>query len=193
MGELEQSCKKLIIKIYSSCPQKCEGVCELKNKKGYAKAIWVDTKIPLQSGARNQEIRYKGCDERKKKERLSMECKKREKHAMAMDKHKKMQCWVMLKRLMVGRDAWIFKKSDLGVHKNLKKKKTMSLHDIESKLKRLEYSKVDEFEDDMVSVFSYPLGYPPRSEIHKIATRITQSFELTWKTMKKRWIVEENL
>ncbi|XP_068498532.1 uncharacterized protein [Phaseolus vulgaris] len=126
MGELEQSCKKLVIKIYSSCPQKCEGVCELKNKKGYAKTIWVDTKIPLQSGARNQEIRYKGCDERKKKERLRMECKKREKHAMAMDKHKKMQCWAMLKRLMVGRDAWIFKKSDLVVHKNVKKK-TMSL------------------------------------------------------------------
>jgi len=110
-----------------------------------------------------------------------------------MDKHKKMQCWAMLKRLMVGRDAWIFKKSDLVIHKNVKKKKTMSLRDIESKLKKLEYSKVDEFADDMVSVFSYPLGYPPRSEIHKIATRITQSFELTWKTMKKRWIVEENL
>jgi len=97
----------------------------------------------------------------------------------------------MLKHLMVGRDAWIFKKSDLGDHKNMKKK-TMTLQDIESKLKRLEYSKVDEFADDMMSVFSYPLGYPPRSEIHKIATRITQTFELTWKTMKKRQIVDEN-
>ncbi|KAK7342165.1 hypothetical protein VNO80_25108 [Phaseolus coccineus] len=65
--------------------------------------------------------------------------------------------------------------------------------DIESKLKRLKYSKVDEFVDDMASVFFYPLGYPPRSEIHKIATTITQTFELTWKTMKKRWIGEENL
>ncbi|KAL9277324.1 hypothetical protein ACSQ67_025128 [Phaseolus vulgaris] len=61
----------------------------------------------------------------------------------------------MLKHLMVGRDAWIFKKSDLGDHKNMKKK-TMTLQDIESKLKRLEYSKVDEFVDDMMSVFSYP-------------------------------------
>ncbi|KAK7342262.1 hypothetical protein VNO80_25208 [Phaseolus coccineus] len=87
---------------------------------------------------------------------------------------------------MVGRDAWIFKKNDFGDHKNMKKNKTMSLQDIESKLKILEYSKVDEFADDMMSVFSYPLGYPPISEIHKIAKRIIKTFEFAWKTMKKR-------
>ena len=66
----------------------------------------------------------------------------------------------------------------------------MNLWDIEWKLKKLEYSKVDEFANDMRIMFSYLLGYPQRSEIHKIAIQITQAFELSWKTMKKKWMLQ---
>ncbi|XP_047170209.1 transcription factor GTE12-like [Vigna umbellata] len=181
MEETQQSRKKLIIKIYSSRPKNREGVRELKNKKGYyAEAIWIDVKSASKSGESNENMK------RKKKEMVQKEWKKEkvENAMMRMDSCKKMQCWTMMKRLMVGRHAWVLKKNEQN-------KKVMSLKDIELKLKRLEYSKVDDFAYDMRNVFSYPLGYPPKSEIHKIAREITHDFELKWKTMKKKWILEK--
>jgi len=61
----------------------------------------------------------------------------------------------------------------------------MSLRDIKLKFKILEYSKVDNFTNDMRKVFSYPFGYPPKSEVHKITRKISQSFEFKWKIMKR--------
>ncbi|KAL2328097.1 hypothetical protein Fmac_021524 [Flemingia macrophylla] len=83
-----------------------------------------------------------------------------------MDRCKKMQCWAILKRLMI------------------KKDKINGLEDIESNLKKSKYSKVDEFADDTRLVFSYALQYPPRSEIYKTARRIKDTFELHWKNFK---------
>ncbi|KAG2384276.1 hypothetical protein LR48_Vigan10g213900 [Vigna angularis] len=190
MEETQQSRKKLIIKIYSSRPKNREGVCELKNKKGYyAEAIWIDVKSASKACESNENIRYDDRGKRKKKEMVQKEWKKRERNqkvenAMRMDSCKKMQCWTMMKRLMVGRHAWVLKKNEQN-------KKVMSLKDIELKLKRLEYSEVDDFAYDMRNVFSYPLGYPPKSEIHKIARQISHDFQLKWKTMKKKWILEK--
>jgi len=176
MEEAQQSQKKLIIKIYSSRPENHEGVSELKNKKRYyAKAIWIDVKNTSKSCESNQKIRHEECDKRKDKEMLQKEWNKREKKrkvedVMRMNRCKRMQCWMTMKRLMVGKYAWIFKKNDQN-------KKITSLQDIELKMKRLEYSKVDDFADDMKNVFSYPLGYPPKNEVHKIQ-EISQAFEL---------------
>lgn len=182
IGESKQPRKKLVIKIYSSRPKKCEGVCELKNKKGYyAEAIWINVKDPST---------VKQCDKKKSLKRLK-EKKLEVELAMIMDRCKRMQCWVMMKRLMVGKDAWIFKKIDLNKNKSTKNEKITSLSEIESKLKSLKYSKVDEFASDIKIMFSYLLGYPPRSEIHKIVRRINESFELTWKIIQKKWILQE--
>ncbi|WVZ07641.1 hypothetical protein V8G54_020987 [Vigna mungo] len=153
---------------------------ELKWKK----AIWIDVNSASKSCERNEKIRYDDCDKGTDKEMVQKEWKKRERkqkieNAMRMDRSKRMQCWTMMKRLMVGRDAWVLKKNEQN-------KKIMSLRDIELKLKRLEYSKVDDFQNDMRNVFSYPLGYPPKSEIHKVAREISQAFELNWK--KAIWI-----
>ena len=110
--------KKLIIKIYSSCPENREGVCELKNKmKYYAKTIWVDVKNTSKSCESDQKIRYEKCDKRKDTKMLKKEWKKRDnkqkiKDAMRMDNYKKMQCWTIMKHLMVRRYAWVFKKND---------------------------------------------------------------------------------
>ncbi|KAF1866321.1 hypothetical protein Lal_00024326 [Lupinus albus] len=45
------------------------------------------------------------------------ECKlkKEEKNAKVMDHCKKMQCWVILKHLMTGRDSWVFKEPMMGL------------------------------------------------------------------------------
>ena len=96
MEETQQSRKKLIIKIYSSCPENNEGVCELKNKKRYyAKAIWVDVKNASKSCESNQKVGYEECDKTKDKEIMQKEWKKREKKqkvevAMRMDNCKRM-------------------------------------------------------------------------------------------------------
>ncbi|KAL2328069.1 hypothetical protein Fmac_021496 [Flemingia macrophylla] len=101
-----------------------------------------------------------------------------------MDRCKKMQCWVILKRLMVRRDVWALKQPILDNKSRSRKTRLMCLEDIESNLKKSKYSKVDEFVDDMRLVFSYALQYPPRSEIYKTARRISDTFELHWKNFK---------
>ncbi|KAK7338883.1 hypothetical protein VNO77_19517 [Canavalia gladiata] len=113
----------------------------------------------------------------------------KEKHIVIMDRCKKMQCWVMLKRLMVGRDRWAFKQPLLD-DPNCKLK-PIGLKDIESKLNKWVYLEPDEFANDIRLVFSYALQYPPRSEVHRVASRLGESFELNWKTLKKKWILED--
>ncbi|KAL2328103.1 hypothetical protein Fmac_021530 [Flemingia macrophylla] len=101
-----------------------------------------------------------------------------------MDRCKKMQCWAILKRLMVRRDVWALKQPILDNKSRSRKTRLMCLEDIESNLKKSKYSKVDEFADDTRLVFSYALQYPPRSEIYKTARRIKDTFELHWKNFK---------
>ncbi|XP_028215142.1 uncharacterized protein LOC114397249 [Glycine soja] len=192
-------------------------VCELKNKKGYyAMTMWVNTENPSESCVTDSRISRtematwvntknpsEVCESKKKKQdTVRVECKNREKkkrkveHVMTMDRWKKMQCWAMLKRLMVGRDAWALQKDVLHpkifyvLDKSEAMKKPKGLEDIEAKLKNSDYSEAYEFVDDVRLVLSYALQYPPRSEVHRTATRITEGFEVNWKTMKEKWMRE---
>nr|KYP31368.1 hypothetical protein KK1_048364 [Cajanus cajan] len=105
-----------------------------------------------------------------------------------MDRCKKLECWVILKRLMVGRDGWALKQPLVDDKSRSSNKEKMSLENIESNLKKLKYSKVDEFANDMRLVISYALQYPSRSEVHKSARRIKDTFELSWKTYNHKWV-----
>ncbi|RDY01266.1 Transcription factor GTE12, partial [Mucuna pruriens] len=166
--------------------------CELKNKKGYfAVAMWVNAENPPKScgvDSRKSTTEFDGCKMKDKNEGLhSVECKKREEKGKVMmdkkeeakgkgtmDRCKKMQCWAILKRLMVGRDGWALKQPLLDNSKSIKE----CLGDIESKLKKFKYSKVDEFSHDIRLVFSYALQYPPRNECHRTLMRIRDTFEM---------------
>ncbi|KAK7405477.1 hypothetical protein VNO78_06810 [Psophocarpus tetragonolobus] len=105
-----------------------------------------------------------------------------------MERCKKMQCCAMLKRLMVGRNAWVFKNDILD---RKAKRNPKCLENIESKLKKHSYSETREFADDMRIVFSHALKYPPTSEVHRTARRISESFERGWKSMKNKWMHEQ--
>ncbi|XP_061350915.1 transcription factor GTE12-like [Gastrolobium bilobum] len=122
------------------------------------------------------------------------ECKKEKKQSI--DRYKKMQCWVILKRLKEGRDAWAFKEAlDVKVLEFNDNPESVSnsigLKDIEVKLNHYLYYKPKEFAEDMRLAISYALLYPWRSEIHMIARRVSEKFETDWKSLKKKWILEE--
>ncbi|XP_057443423.1 transcription factor GTE12-like [Lotus japonicus] len=119
-----------------------------------------------------------------------------------MDRYRKMQCWVILKRFIIGRDGWAFKHplhvddisdSDALKNKNNKKKKPIGLVDIETRLSKGFYSEPEQFADDIRLVFSHAmLYYPhPRNEIHRIARRLSENFEVTWKSLKDKWTCED--
>ncbi|XP_061361205.1 transcription factor GTE12-like [Gastrolobium bilobum] len=130
-------------------------------------------------------------------ENVGAECKKeKKKRAYNMDRNNKMQCWVILKRLIVGRDGWAFKQPlDVKVFEFLDNlevvSKPIGLKDIECRLNNCLYYKPEEFADDMRLVFTNALIYPSRSEIHMIAMRVSGNFESSWKYLKKKWILEE--
>ncbi|XP_061356851.1 transcription factor GTE12-like [Gastrolobium bilobum] len=127
----------------------------------------------------------------------ALECKKdKNPRADNMDRYKMMQCQVILKRLMVGRDDWAFKQPlHVKVLEFLDNPEAASkptcLKDIEFILNKRLYTATEEFANDMRLVFSYALLYPSRSEIHKIAMRVSDNFESSWKSLKKKWIHEE--
>ncbi|OIW07580.1 hypothetical protein TanjilG_08467 [Lupinus angustifolius] len=153
-----------------------------------------------------------GCKLKKKK--------KEEKKERVMDHCKKMQCWVILKRLMTGRDSWVFKQPMMGLkildnnnnnsivdhyHEsksvskpsiksevvcNKTSMKPNSLKDIESKLRKLVYTDADEFAEDIRVIFSYGFLHPPRNDIYKITSRLSEAFELTWKSLKEKWLIK---
>ncbi|WJX81781.1 hypothetical protein P8452_64623 [Trifolium repens] len=110
-----------------------------------------------------------------------------------------MQCWVILKRMLEGRDGWALKypldhKYLEGLSKsnrleNKSKLKAIGLKDIETKLKL--YSTPEEFADDMRFVFSQGLLYPTRDVVHKIAMKFSETFENKWTSLKKEWTLEE--
>ncbi|RYQ88109.1 hypothetical protein Ahy_B09g095513 isoform A [Arachis hypogaea] len=115
-----------------------------------------------------------------------------------MDRYQKMQCWVILKRFMVGRDGWAFNKTldpkKLGILGNKCESvllKPIGFEDIESKLHKFVYSGPDEFANDMRLLFSYGFMYPQRDQIHRVARRFSESFEITWKALTEKWSTEE--
>jgi hypothetical protein len=122
--------------------------------------------------------------------------KKEEKKKKPMEHYKKMQCWVIVKRMIEGRDGWALK-APLDIkflkggleNKSKVKKKAIGLKDIESKLKS--YSSPDEFADDMRFVFYHGLCYPCRDDVYRIAARLSDTFEHKWKVLKKEWALEE--
>jgi len=125
---------------------------------------------------------------------------KKEENKKSMEHYKKMQCWVILKKMIEGRDGWALKHPlDLKVLEGLSKsnclenksklKANMGLKDIEAKLGL--YSTPDEFADDVRLVFSHGLLYPWKDDVHKAAKRLSDAFENRWKSLKKEWILEE--
>ncbi|GAU31553.1 hypothetical protein TSUD_333290 [Trifolium subterraneum] len=120
---------------------------------------------------------------------------KEEKRKKAMEHYKRMQCWVIVKRMIEGRDGWALKAPlDImflkrGLENKSKVKKTIGLKDIEGKLKS--YSSPDEFADDMRFVLNHGLCYPRGDDVYRIAGRLSDTFEYKWKVLKKEWALEE--
>jgi hypothetical protein len=127
----------------------------------------------------------------KKKNDGNGETVRAEKKKKPMEHYKRMQCWVIVKRMIEGRDGWALKAPlDIKFLKGgLEKKKAIGLKDIESKLKS--YSSPDEFADDMRFVFYHGLCYPCRDDVYRIAARLSDTFEHKWKVLKKEWALEE--
>ncbi|PNY00522.1 transcription factor GTE12-like protein [Trifolium pratense] len=112
-----------------------------------------------------------------------------------MEQYKRMQCWVILKRMIEGKDGWALKhpldpKYLNGLEKNIESKvKPIGLKNIEAKLKS--YSTPNEFAHDMRLVFSHGMLYPPSDDVYKIAKRFSDIFENKWKTLKIEWGFED--
>ncbi|MED6207674.1 hypothetical protein PIB30_037976 [Stylosanthes scabra] len=48
-----------------------------------------------------------------------------------------------------------------------------------------------EFSKDLRLLFSYGLMYPQRNDIHKVARKFSETFEINWKALKKKWLMKE--
>ncbi|KAL4304849.1 hypothetical protein AHAS_Ahas16G0019400 [Arachis hypogaea] len=116
-----------------------------------------------------------------------------------MDRYQKIQCWMILKRFMVGRDGWAFNKTldpkKLGILGNncesVLLMKPIGFEEIELKQHKFVYSGPNEFADDMRLLFSYGFMYPQRDQIHRVARKFNESFEITWKALTEKWSTEE--
>ncbi|WJX89317.1 hypothetical protein P8452_71326 [Trifolium repens] len=99
-----------------------------------------------------------------------------------MEQYKRMQCEVILKRMIEGRDGWALKhplyhKYLNGLEKNDSKVMPSCLRDIEAKLKS--YSTPNDFAEDMRFVFYHGMLYPTKNDVNK------------WKTLKIEWGFED--
>ncbi|XP_058775097.1 transcription factor GTE9-like [Vicia villosa] len=104
---------------------------------------------------------------------------------------KRRQCWLILKRMLAGRDGWDLKDPPAMESKSLEKKsKAIGLKEIERKMRL--YATPDEFARDMRLVFSNAmLMSPPRNHIYQIAKKFSYNFELKWKSLKDEWELED--
>ncbi|KAL5079902.1 hypothetical protein RYX36_008323 [Vicia faba] len=101
---------------------------------------------------------------------------------------KRRECWLILKRMLVGRDGWDLK--DPPMRAMVDKSKAIGLKEIERKMRL--YATPDEFASDMRLVFSNAmLMYPPRHHIHQIAIKFSDNFEHKWKSLKATWKLED--
>ncbi|CAL0302748.1 unnamed protein product [Lupinus luteus] len=70
--------------------------------------------VVKEKGRVGARISRSGCEEKCKLKNNKKE-EKKERVLQKMDHCKKMQCWVILKRLMTGRDSWVFKQPMMGL------------------------------------------------------------------------------
>ncbi|XLS96284.1 hypothetical protein HN51_039019 [Arachis hypogaea] len=70
-------------------------------------------------------------------------------------------------------------------------KKPIGFEEIESKQHKFSYSRPDEFANDMRLLFSYGLMYPQKDQIHRVARKFNESFEITWKALMEKWSTEK--
>jgi hypothetical protein len=207
----QQPRKRLIIKLsYGS--KKDDGSCSMDDdsqgnkkrrlEKPIVSCYWLDENQPLQKkdnkNIKNQ-LSVSAKDHSKKNDgngETELMVKKEEKKKKPMEHYKRMQCWVIVKRMIEGRDGWALK-APLDIkflkggleNKSKVKKKAIGLKDIEGKLKS--YSSPDEFADDMRFVFDHGLCYPRGDDVYRIAARLSDTFEHKWKVLKKEWEREE--
>ncbi|KAL5076094.1 hypothetical protein RYX36_015078 [Vicia faba] len=101
---------------------------------------------------------------------------------------KRRGCWLILKRMLVGRDGWDLK--DPPTRAMVDKSKAIGLNEIERKLRL--YATPDEFASHMRLVFSNAMQlYPPRNHIYQIAKKFSHNFEHRWKSLKDEWKLED--
>ncbi|KAK2417305.1 hypothetical protein P8452_61843 [Trifolium repens] len=213
----QQPRKRLIIKLsYGS--KKDDGSCTMvddsqgNRKRRLDKPIvscyWLDANQPLQKKDNKNQLSVSATDgaaaqhtkDHSKKNDgnggTELMVKKEEKKKKPMEHYKRMQCWVIVKRMIEGKDGWALK-SPLDIkflkggleNKSKVNKKAIGLKDIEGKLKS--YSSPDEFADDMRFVFDHGLCYPRGDDVYRIAARLSDTFEHKWKVLKKEWEREE--
>ncbi|MED6138234.1 hypothetical protein PIB30_072321 [Stylosanthes scabra] len=104
-----------------------------------------------------------------------------------MDRFKKMQCSVVLKRLLVHPDGVHFKKA-----KALASKPSMDLESVQLKLWKDLYTRTDQISADIRTVFhNAMLCYPFRHEIHRAAATLSEVFETKWKDLEGMWVAEK--
>lgn len=105
-----------------------------------------------------------------------------------MDCVTRRQCWLILKRMLAGRDGWDLKDPPAMVDNS--ESKAIGLKEIERKLRL--YATPYEFASDMRLVFSNAMQmYPPRNHIYQIAKKFSYNFELKWKSLKDEWELED--
>ncbi|KAL5074570.1 hypothetical protein RYX36_013554 [Vicia faba] len=106
----------------------------------------------------------------------------------AMECVKRRECWLILKRMLVGRDGWDLK--DPPTRAMVDKSKVIGLNEIEREMRL--YATPDDFASDMRLVFSNAMQmYPPRHHIHQIAKKFSDNFEHKWKPLKDIWKLED--
>ncbi|XLS77170.1 hypothetical protein HN51_061395 [Arachis hypogaea] len=116
---------------------------------------------------------------------------KKKRSSSGMDRFKKMQCSVTLRRLLVHPDGVYFKKGKASrIHDD--SKPSMDLESVQSKLRNDLYKKTDQFASDIRTVFRNAMSwYPSRHEVHRIAAKLSDLFETKWKDLEGRWLAEK--
>ncbi|KAL4395875.1 hypothetical protein AHAS_Ahas01G0035600 [Arachis hypogaea] len=108
-----------------------------------------------------------------------------------MDRFKKMQCSVTLRRLLVHPDGVYFKKGKASRIRD-DSKPLMDLESVQSKLRKDLYKKTDQFAADIRMVFCNAMSwYPSRHEVHRTAAKFSDLFETKWKDLEGRWLAEK--
>ncbi|GAU12674.1 hypothetical protein TSUD_121660 [Trifolium subterraneum] len=104
-----------------------------------------------------------------------------------MDRYKKQQCFVTLKRLMMNPDG-----KDFQDAMNSRGKPLMDFDSIKLKLEKGLYLTTDQFAKDVRFVFynAIVLHLVSRS-IQRIAMKLSELFEMKWKYLEEKWEAEK--
>ncbi|CAK8541862.1 unnamed protein product [Lathyrus sativus] len=160
-----------------------------KRRKPIVTSRWAEVKKEESKISSNDEAVDLGCKKMIKNSDDPRESLKKK----PMERYKRMQCWVILKRMIEGRDGWALNEAlDLKGSESDDNKliHSIGLKDIEAKLRL--YSTPDEFANDMRLVFSNAfMLHSSRDHVFNIATRFSDEFERRWKSLKKEWALEK--